>query len=166
MIEKNMETAPLPVTDPTKHHHKGIQASHVLYYLNKNLNDREISELLQCSSEAIKYWRNKLNYKKDEIQAFKKDRQVFQQFLQSRITSHQIDFVTKNDTKIEGWADYKAATISKACEIDKEVVVINQFGTVNVQINAVDDKIQALKAKLKARSIDLDTVIDTDIVDK
>ena len=161
-----METESLPVT---KHLAKGIQPAHVLHYLNKGLTQREIADLLQCSREAIKYWKLKLNFRIDEIKAFKKDRQELQQFLQTRITSHQIDFITDPNTRIEDWKDYKAATISKACEIDKEVVTINQFGTVNVQINAVDDKIIALKAQLTKRNVDpveVNSVIDVDIVDK
>ena len=57
------------------------------------------------------------------------------------------------------WKDYKAASVSKAVEIDKEVVTINQFGTTNIAINVVDDKIEALKKRLADKGIST-SVID------
>ena len=141
---------------------------HVLYYALKDLNNVEIGQQIGITEATVRYHKKKLNWKSEETELYKANRLKLQQLIQSRISGEQIGFLTGDNCKIDDWKDFKAATISKACEVDKEVVTINQFGTVNVQINAVDDKIAALKAKLASRSIDPDevnTVIDVDIVD-
>ena len=156
------------LTNPIRLGPKDIPIEAIVSYALQELTDAEIGHLVGCSKQNINQRLSSAGFKRSSVEIFKKNRADIQAFIQSRITGKQIDFLASDESKIEDWPDYKLASVSKAVEVDKEVVTINQFGTVNVQINAVDDKIEALKAKLASRNVDpneVNSVIDVDNVD-
>ena len=164
-----MEAELADLTEKSNPGPKDIPIEAIVSYALQNLTDAEIAHLLNCSRQNINTRLNDVGFDRKSVDVFKKNRADIQAFIQSRITGDQIDFLASDKSKIENWPDYKLASVSKAVEVDKEVVTINQFGTVNVQINAVDDKIEVLKAKLASRNVDPDevnSVIDVDSVDK
>ena len=154
--------------DNSKYAPKDIPIIRIIELKLKGLSNQQIADILKCSKTNIGNRLLAIDFNADDLQIYKDKRSDIQAFIQSRIASKQIDYLVHPDTKINNAAEYKAMTISKAVETEKEGYINQTFTQVNIGISLIDDKIAELKARLLASGIDTVSTLDVtpDKVDK
>ena len=141
---------------------KTIDEKQLVTLINKGFTDAQIA--LQIGASETGVWRAKQRVFKQlsSVQHFKKHRVEYliqqgfeERLIQSKLRRHLLDDNVVNkltEEQKKRW--YDTFNMSSGTIQDKEINIINNFGTQNIQINQVDKRRAEIKARLKELGVD------------
>ena len=145
---------------------KRIDPKRLTELLNKGLSDTRIAELIDSTQSSVWKAKQRLFKELSHIQHYRNHRTEYliqqgfeERLIQSKLRQHLLedDVISKlSEEQKKRW--YDTFNLSAGTIQDKEINIINNFGTQNIQINKVDERRAEIKARLKELGIDPLTV--------